>query len=140
VKAVLIDTGAIVATLDRGEQFHQSCVEAITGNTSPLITCDSVIAESCYLLRNLPGAADAVLANLEARIFQIPLVLEDMAGPVRSIMRKYQDSGIDLADACLIHMASELNTGEILTLDSDFENYRWGRSNRFRLLIDRHGR
>ena len=135
MKTVLIDTGAIVATLDRRERFHPSCVEAIADNTSPLVTCEAVIAESCYLLRNLPGAADAVLANLEAGNFQIPLSLEDMAGPVRSIMRKYQDGGIDLADACLIHLATELKAAEILTLDRDFEHYRWGRNNPFRILL-----
>ena len=135
MKATLLDTGVIVAALDRSESFHQSCVDAIAGNHAPLVTCEAVIAESCYLLRNLPGAADAVLANVEAGNFQIPLRLEDMAGPVRSIMRKYQDSDIDLADAYLIHLASELDTGEILTLDGDFEHYRWGRKNRFKLLV-----
>jgi len=32
-------------------------------------------------------------------------------------MRKYSDLPSDFADACLIHLADELNTREILTLD-----------------------
>ncbi len=51
-------------------------------------------------------------------------------------MQKYGDRRIDLADASLIHLATELNSPDILTLDRDFEFYRWGRSNPFRLLID----
>jgi len=40
-----------------------------------------------------------------------------------------------LADACLVQMADELGTGEILTLDSDFEIYRWRRNRKFRNLM-----
>jgi predicted nucleic acid-binding protein len=51
------------------------------------------------------------------------------------LMEKYSDTPADLADACLIHMADELNTGDILTLDSDFLYYRWRKNKHFNLLI-----
>ena len=51
-------------------------------------------------------------------------------------MRKYQDQPADFADACLIHLADELNTGDILTLDRDFELYRWRKTATFHLLVD----
>ncbi len=54
---------------------------------------------------------------------------------VRSIVRKYRDLPADFADACLIVLADELNTGEILTLDRDFELYRWRRIRTFHLLV-----
>lgn len=50
-------------------------------------------------------------------------------------MRKYRDIPADFADACLIQMADELDTGDILTLDSDFKHYRWRRNKSFNLLI-----
>jgi len=50
-------------------------------------------------------------------------------------MRKYRDIPADFADACLIQMADELDTGDILTLDSDFKHYRWRRNKSFHLLI-----
>jgi predicted nucleic acid-binding protein len=50
-------------------------------------------------------------------------------------MSKFHDREIDLADACLIHLASSFGTGDILTLDRDFEVYRWGRNNLFHSLI-----
>ena len=43
---------------------------------------------------------------------------------------------MDLADACLVHLAGELGTGAILTLDSDFQVYRWNRTRPFHLLVD----
>ncbi len=58
MKPVLFDTGVIVALLDRSEKTHVACAEAVHSSEAPLITCEAVIAEACYLLRNLPGAAD----------------------------------------------------------------------------------
>jgi uncharacterized protein len=103
---------------------------------NPLATCEAVIAESCYLLRGLYRAPEAVLENVESGVFQIPFQLSRSAAPVRSIMRKYRDLSVDFGDACLIHLADELNTGEILTLDRDFESYRWRRTRPFRLLVE----
>lgn len=140
MKAVLLDTGVIVASLDRSERFHQVCADEISRIKSPLVTCEAVIAESCYLLRRLNGAAEAVVANVAAGIIQIPFSLAQSAGQVRDILRKYRDGDIDFADACLIHLASELGSPDILTLDKDFEHYRWGRNNPFHLLIPLPGR
>ena len=136
MKPVLLDTSVIVALLDRAEAFHDRSVEAIRSLTAPLITCEAVIAESCYLLRNIPGASEAVVENVEAGIFQLPLLLSKEAAEIRRLLRKYRDRRIDLADACLIRLAEEFETGEILTLDQDFAVYRWSRNKLFRILID----
>lgn len=50
-------------------------------------------------------------------------------------MQKYRDLEIDLADACLIQMAGEYKASQVLTLDREFQVYRWGRNNSFDLLI-----
>jgi predicted nucleic acid-binding protein len=136
MKPVLLDTGAIVAWLDRSEKYHESALEALEGCRGPLITCEAVVAESCYLLRAIEGAAEAVLANVAEGIFELPLPLSKSAADVQRTMRKYRDQGIDLADACLIQMAGQYNTSQILTLDRDFQIYRWGRNSAFDLLID----
>jgi predicted nucleic acid-binding protein len=134
VKPVLLDTGVIVALLDRSERLHEACAEAVRELEAPLITCEAVIAESCYLLRKLAGAAEAVIDNVAAGIFQIPFQLSQEAAGVKQILRKYRDRQIDLADACLIRLADEFGTADILTLDRDFAVYRWGRNRAFRML------
>ncbi|MDR3747369.1 MAG: PIN domain-containing protein [Acidobacteriota bacterium] len=133
---VLLDTGVIVALLDRSEHYHSRCVAAVAGLGRPLVTCEAVIAESCYLLRGLSGAPETVLENVAHGIFLIPFQLLRSAPAVRSILRKYRDLPADLANACLIHLADELNTGEILTLDSDFGFYRWRKNRGFQLLME----
>jgi predicted nucleic acid-binding protein len=135
LKPVLLDTGVIVAWLDRREQFHARSAEIVGRLVAPIVTCEAVIAEACYLLRKIPGACETVMANIEAGTFHVPLRLTESVGDVRRILRKYRDRNIDLADACLICLADTLETGDILTLDSDFQFYRWSRNNAFRLLI-----
>ncbi len=134
MKPALLDTGVIVALLDRNEKFHQSCADALHEILAPLITCEAVIAESCYLLRSLPGAPEAVLENVAAGIFQIPFQLSRDAPGVKQVLRKYRDRNIDLADACLIRLADEFETPDIFTLDRDFAIYRWRKNKPFRIL------
>jgi predicted nucleic acid-binding protein len=125
-----------VASLDRSERFHQVCAETIVSPGPPLVTTEAVIVESCYLLRDISGAAEAVLGNVAEGNFRIPVTLSQSAQQVARIMHKYGDRRIDLADASLIHLATELNSPDILTLDRDFEFYRWGRNDHFQLLVD----
>ncbi len=134
MKPALLDTGVIVAPLDRSERFHQACADAVHRMHAPLITCEAVIAESCYLLRSLPGAPEAVLENVAAGIFQVPFQLSRDAPGVKQVFRKYRDCKIDLTDACLIRLADEFETPDILTLDKDFAIYRWRKNKLFRIL------
>ena len=134
MKPVLIDTGVIVALLDRSERQHEACAKLIKTIESPLLTCEPVIAESCYLLRKLPGAPAAVIENVAAGIFQVSFQISTDTDGIRQRLRKYEDREIDLADACLIRMADQFGTGDILTLDKDFEIYRWGKNKTFRIM------
>jgi uncharacterized protein len=136
VTPVLLDTGCIVALLDRSERHHDACKQALLDLMVPLVTCEAVIAEACWILRGIRGAADAVLRNVEEGVFGIPLPLVAASGPIRALLKKYSRARMDLADACLVNMADELGTGRILTLDGDFRIYRWRKTRRFELLIE----
>jgi predicted nucleic acid-binding protein len=132
---VLVDTGVIVALLDRSESHHLRCARVVAELDCRLVTCEPVIAEACYLVREIPGAVDAILANVEQGVFEIPLTLHELAATVRTLVRRYRNIPADLADACLVAMADDLGTGRILTLDSDFAVYRWRRTRPFDLLL-----
>jgi len=136
LKPALLDTGCIVALLDRSEANHEICVATVSEVNFSLVTCEPVIAEACYLLRKLRGASDAILENVARGVFSIPFRIDQSTPALRALMKKYAQVPMDLADACLVHLATELGTGRILTLDSDFRIYRWGKNRPFELLID----
>lgn len=133
---VLLDTGCIVALLDRSERSHKRCANIVEEISAPLVTCEAVIAEACWLLRDVHGAADAVLDNVEAGVFDVPFRLASRAKAVRSLMKRYARVPMDLADACLVDLAEQLDTPQILTLDSDFHVYRWKKTRAFDVLLD----
>jgi predicted nucleic acid-binding protein len=135
-QSVLLDTGVLVALLDRSERRHADCVRAITGLGSALLTCEAVIAEACYLLRGIPGASSSILSNVEAGVFRIPFQLAGESGDVAALMDRYADVPMDFADACLVRMADLVDTPRILTLDADFRTYRWRRRRVFDLLVE----
>lgn len=134
---VLVDTGCIVALLDRSDHHHAAAVAALDDVREPLVTVEPVIAEASYLLRRLPAAVDAVLENVERGIFQVPFSLSPETAAVRQLLRRYRDVPMGLADACLVRLAELTGSARILTLDDDFHVYRWRRTRRFEILIER---
>ena len=132
---ILLDTGVIVALFDSTDKNHRLCDLSTAHLTQPLVTCEAVINEACYLLRKYPSAVDAILENVERGIFQLPFQLSRSAAAIRAIRTKYADLPASLADACLVQLADDLDTGQILTLDKHFLSYRWRRNNPFELLI-----
>jgi predicted nucleic acid-binding protein len=135
VKPVLLDTGPIVAMLDRSERRHADCADIVSRMDAPLVTCEAVIAEACYLLREIKGAAEAVLENVECGNFLLPYRVTGRADKLARLIKKYADRPMDFADACLVDLAGELTTAQVLTLDADFRFYRWGRNRAFELLL-----
>ena len=135
MKPALLDASAIVAMFDVSQQSHEPVRASLRSWKSALVTVEPVIAESCHLLRRVHGAPEAILRNVAGNIFEIPFRLSGAARDIERLFEKYADQPISLADACLIHLAGELGTGDIFTLDRDFAVYRWGRNRTFRLLI-----
>jgi len=132
----LLDTGYIVALLDRAERHHEACSTVLGELADPLVTCEPVIGEACYLLRHIKDASAAILENVRRGAFLLPFRLADHATGLVGLMKKYSNVPMSLADACLVIMAEKLQTGRILTLDRDFEIYRWGKNRPFELLLE----
>jgi predicted nucleic acid-binding protein len=124
--AWLLDTGPLVALFDRSDADHEWAKAQWAQAPVPMLTCEAVLAEATYLLREhagLPG--NKLLALFERKVIVAPFRLEDHAGPVAHLMEKYDDQEMQLADACLVRM-SELNRNcRVFTLDKqDFQVYR----------------
>ena len=48
---VLLDSGFIVALLDRRERRHEECSLLLADLPDSLVTCEAVVSEACYLLK-----------------------------------------------------------------------------------------
>jgi uncharacterized protein len=138
VPAVLVDTGPLVALLDRSDPYHLTCQETLSSLDDSLVTVWPVVTEAMYMLRAYWRAQDALWEMLDTGAVEImPLVIEELPR-MRELMRKYRDQPMDLADAALVRVAERERLRRIFTLDRrDFQIYRPSRIGRFAILPSR---
>lgn len=121
---IIVDTGPLVAYLDRSDRDHIWAKECFMQITSPLLTCEAVIAESLFLLRRGRIAPDGLL-NLISRGLVVPdFSLMGEIQAIQALMKTYRNIPMSLADACLVRMAEIHDSSKVMTLDSDFIVYR----------------
>jgi len=132
---VLMDTGPLVAFLSKDDREHDRAKRLFAICEPPLRTCESVIAEACFLMRHVDenGPAEVVALGRKG-FYAISISLEDHWSDIEALLKKYKNRPISLADACLIRCADVYDEPRILTFDSDFAIYRWGRNRAFRSL------
>lgn len=93
-----------------------------------MLTCEAVITEASFLLRNVYGGQKAVMFLIERGLVQIRFCLEEEVNRVGELLNRYQSVPMSLADACLVRMAEQYPSSYVLTIDSDFNIYRQQRS------------
>lgn len=121
---VVLDAGPLVAILNRNDQFHVWATAQLSGIHEEIITCEAVIVEACFLLRHVSGAASQLMSLLEERVVTLEFELRRHLPHVSELMRKYADTPMSLADACLVRMTELHARTRVFTLDSDFKLYR----------------
>ena len=124
--AWLLDTGPLVAFFDRSDAGHEWAKEQWAQAPVPMLTCEAVLAEAAYLLREHAGLpSEKILALFERKVITVPFSLEAHAGPVAHLLEKYHDQGMQLADACLVRMSELKRDCRVFTLDKqEFRVYR----------------
>jgi hypothetical protein len=123
----LVDAGPLIALIDRGqEELHRRCIAAAGSLNGPLLTTWPCLAEAMYFLGNLVGwkAQDTLWQFVKRGTLRIHIPADSEVARMRSLMEKYRDTPMDLADASLVAVAESQQLRSIFTLDSDFHIYR----------------
>ena len=132
---ILLDTGPLVALLSRNDKNHERARRMFAECAAPFRCCEAVLAEAAFLLGKVHGEGPAEVVALGARgVYSIGISAEGHWSAIETLLRKYSDRPISFADACLIRCADVHQEARILTFDSDFSVYRWGRNRRFEIL------
>lgn len=134
----LVDTGALLALLDRNHRWHEPCVEAFAELPLPLATSAAVLAELFHLIGDADHDRDAAWELLRSGAFVV-LPIDDADMPeAERLMAKYADRPMEFADATLVVLAAREELTTIFTIDhDDFETYRIGGRRRFRISPSR---
>jgi predicted nucleic acid-binding protein len=122
--AVLLDTGPWVALLSRNDTHHKWAVEQFRRLPPPMLSCEAVVAETCFLLKRSGFDPSLALQFIERGVVHLPFVLQEQIGSVSSLFKRYENVPASLADAALIRLAEINDSPLLLTTDSDFHIYR----------------
>lgn len=121
---ILLDTGPWVALLCRSDSQHVWARDQFAQLREPLLTCEAVVAETCFLLARNGFDPAAALAFIERGAIEVGLSLQAEASAIRQLFQRYGNVPASLADACLIRLSELHEPCKVLTLDSDFQVYR----------------
>jgi predicted nucleic acid-binding protein len=121
-RSCLVDSGALVALLDRRERYHSWARNTLLRLPTPWITCESALSEALFLLHE-PHAV-ALDRLLRERHLVLGLNLGDELAAVLELRAKYASVPMSLADACLVRMTETLPEPVVVTTESDFRVYR----------------
>jgi len=130
----LLDTGPIVAYLYSRDAYHDWAVEAFSEVQPPVITCEAVLTEACFLIERNRWPAKRVLEYALESEVRIGLQLQPEMGAIRALMQRYENVPMSLADACLVRLA-EMTDLPICALDRDFAIYRGNRRRALNLIM-----
>jgi len=121
---VILDTGPLVALIDARDRDHAWVVAQWADIEPPLLTCESVISEACFLLDQTKEGSAAVFEMLVRKAIALSFRLEEQVKEIQALRAKYHDVPMSVADASLVRMAEQFSRSSVLTLDTDFILYR----------------
>lgn len=88
------------------------------------MTCEAVISETFFLLERARDGKEALCGLLERGILLVDFSFTRELTATLHLVRRYDDTPMSFADACLVRMAEQHADAIVLTMDSDFRTYR----------------
>ncbi len=138
---ILLDTGPLVAALNRRDSRHAECRQLLNERAGELLVTPYVVAEVCWLVSSrIGGAAEANVMEAVAagELSQVEITPGDLRR-IAELLGRYADmhggQGASVADTSVVAVAERLGVREVATLDvTDFSILRPRHTDHFVLL------
>jgi uncharacterized protein len=134
---ILLDTSGLLAAIDASQTRHGAAADALRRAHPPLVLSPFVLAELDYLLATrLSAVAEAaLLAEVAHAAYRLEVMTGDDIARAASIVERYADLRLGLADASIVVLAERYGVLDVLTLDErHFRTVRGPGDRPFRLL------
>ncbi|KAF0243442.1 MAG: hypothetical protein FD180_3332 [Planctomycetota bacterium] len=117
----IADTGFVVAFASSDDHDHEWAVGVANGVTVPLLTCEAVLSEASFHLKN----SAIVLAMVGEGLLEPSFNCLENLPHLAELAKRYADRRPDFADLCLIRMSELHRRHSVITTDQvDFRVYR----------------
>ena len=87
--------------------------------TAPLLTCEPVLTEACFLIHRAGGRAADLIRKVNQGVLEIAIDLSEESETIEALLTRYDDTPMSLADACLVRISERNQDCRLFTLDSD---------------------
>jgi hypothetical protein len=116
---VIVDTSALLAFFDTDEPDHGAVAAVVETATEPLVISPYVLAELDYLVGSRLGVSAelAVLRELAGGAWDLAAFGTEDLAEARTVVERYADQSIGLADASIVVLAARYQTRTVVTLD-----------------------
>lgn len=131
----LIDTGAILAILNKADPWHSACVATVQKLRLPLLTSEAVLTEVFHMVGKSRFRKEETWQFIRSGTIMLTSIQHAELSPIHALMTRYADLPMDFADATLVYLAGRESLETVLTVDhTDFSVYRLEGKRRFRIL------
>jgi predicted nucleic acid-binding protein len=135
VANLLIDTGAILAILDKNDRWHAPCLATFLQLRLPALTSEAILTEVLHLVKRSRTEMETVWKFLRSGAIALATIDHSELPLVHALMSRYRDHPMDFADATLVHLADRESLSVVFTIDrAGFETYRIAGKQRFRII------
>ena len=121
---MLLDTGPLVALLDRRDADHTWSDDQLGRLHGALWTCGAVLAETMFLLRLCPGAVEHLRSLISKQLIRPASEDTSIWSRALTLMERYKNVPMSFADACLVALSEASVQSRVFSLDRDFLIYR----------------
>lgn len=117
----ILDAGPLIAALNRQDEHHRWACEILERLGPPFYSCPEAMAEAAAMT----GQPAAIVEMIQSEEIILAFDLSEQTAGVLSLLKKYADRDMDLADACIVRMTELVRDCRVVTLDRlDFAVYR----------------
>ncbi|NNM96549.1 MAG: PIN domain-containing protein [Candidatus Dormibacteraeota bacterium] len=117
--ALVCDTSGLLAYFDGSDAYCAAVSRVIEADSGPFIVSPYVVAELDYLLATRRGVQVelAALTELSGGAWELPTMEVADLREACTVIDRYRDQDIGVADASLVALAHRFRTDRLLTLD-----------------------
>ena len=117
--ALLLDTGPLLAAIDRSDPDHNRCKELVEGTREPLVVPAPVVVELDYWCRTklTPDDFLAFLGDILVGAYRVEDLEQSDYARARDLQARYADNRIGFVDAAVLAVVERLGETKLATLD-----------------------
>jgi predicted nucleic acid-binding protein len=117
----ILDAGPLIAALNKRDAHHRWARETLKRLDPPFYSCPEAMTEAAAMT----GQPSAIVEMIQAEEIVLDFDLSAQTAAVLSLLKRYRNREMDLADACIVRMSELMRDCQVITLDrDDFAAYR----------------